>query len=737
MRNMNSLIKDIIFILLLSFALVFFAFGQEDKMLTADYVDPFIGVLDPGSNCVIGPQLPFGSINPSPQTPNGAHDGYSPVEPIRGFGQLHVSGTGWGKYGQFLISPQIGLTFGETMHDSPKGKESAKAYEYSVNLSRYNIQTDLTPAFHSAIYRFTFPKSDSASLIFDLSHHIAGDIAPELGGKIYEGSINFTNTVGDKITGYGNYSGGFSGASYRVYFCASISKTPISKGTWLNQEKKINGTSESLKKLNDRVGAYFQFQTKENEAIYLKIAVSFKSITQAETWLNSEIPAFDYLKVRDAAREIWNNELNKIMVSGGSEKNKKIFYTALYHASIMPRDRTNDAEDFRPGIPVWDDHFAVWDTWRTLYPLQILINPKMVAGTVNSFIARLKVNGMVKDAFISGKEMIEEQGGNNIDNVIADAYVKGIKGVDWKEAYKVLKFDADSERQGSYRWNKNDKTNTYKEFGWIPAGRMSNSMTLEYAYNDFCAATLAKDFGTQADYKKYTDRSSRWINLWDSNAVSDGFKGFIMPKNPDGTFVAIDPKVPAGSWKDYFYEGSSWTYSYFMPHQFEKLVDISGGKDMFAKKLQYGSDHNLIEYGNEPAFLSVHAFIYADRSDLTSYYTRKLMNERFDEKGYNGNDDSGAMSSWFVFSAMGFFPNAGQDIYYLTGPLFKSVSITLGNGKKIAISAPKASSQNIYVKSVTLNGKKWNKTCFKHSDIQNGAVIIFDMTDKPNKLVSK
>jgi predicted alpha-1,2-mannosidase len=259
---------------------------------------------------------------------------------------------------------------------------------------------------------------------------------------------------------------------------------------------------------------------------------------------------------------------------------------------------------------------------------------------------------------------------------------------------------------------------------------MSNSMTLEYAYNDFCVARLAKDFGTKADYEKYLNRSKNWINLWDPTAKSDGFKGFIMPKKTDGNFVKIDPKISAGSWKDYFYEGNSWTYSYFMPHQFERLVELSGGKEIFAKKLKYGFDNNLIDYGNEPAFLAVQAFHYAGRSDLASFYVRKLMRERFDEKGYSGNDDSGAMSSWYMFSAMGFFPNAGQDIYYLTGSLFTKITLQLGNQKTLVISAPNASPTNIYVKSVTINGKKWNSPWFTQKEIQNGATIVFEMTDR-------
>lgn len=707
----------------------FVAFSQQKQLV--EYVDPFIGVLDEPSACVIGPQLPNGSISPSPQTINGNDDGYSPKEPIRGFAQLTVSGTGWGKYGQIFFSPQIGLAIGETNHDSSKENEVAKAYEYSVKLSRYGIKTDFTPSVHSAIYRFTFPESTNSNLVFDLSHHLAVDIKPALKGKIHDGSLTITSSTGNEIKGYGNYSGGFGDGTYRVYFCARFSKAPSNSGTWYNGVINPGQTSEKLQNVNDKVGAYFQYTTKANEEIYMKVAVSFKSIEQATIWLDSEIPAWDYNKVKETAKQKWNEQLNKIVIEGGSATENKIFYTAMYHTSLMPRNRINDSEHFGKDVPVWDDHFAIWDTWRTVYPLKVLIDPDMVSGTINSFIARLNKNGRVRDAYIAGYDMNMEQGGNNIDNVIADAYIKGVKGVDWKEAYKVLKFNADNERLGSYAWTKNDSTNTYKKTGWIPLSVMGNSMTLEYAYNDFCAAEVAKGLGLKADYKKYFERSGKWINLWDANAESDGFKGFIMSKKLDGTFVDIYEKQYPGSWKMHFYEGCSWTYSYFMPHQFPRLIEISGGEDAYIKKLQHGVENKLLEYDNEPAFLAIHSFHYAGRSDLASFYTRKLLKERFNLEGYSGNDDSGAMSSWYIFSTMGFFPNAGQDIYYLVGPLFKKASLTLGNGKSITVIAPNASPENIYIKSVKINGKKWKTFYFNHKDIANGAIIEFDMTNLP------
>lgn len=708
--------------------LIFTCYNAFPQVGLVDYVDPFIGVRDEASNCVIGPQLPFGSINPSPHTKNGSQDCYSIDEPIRGFAQLHVSGTGWGKYGQILFSPQVGLAIDENAHDSEKSKECAKPYEYSVFLNRYNINVDVTPSYHSAIYRFTFPESKEANIVLDLSHSVC-DIVKNMNGGILDGELSISQDK-NSIEGFGEYVGGFGEMKYRVYFVAELSKKALKVGTFRNG-KIINDSFKcELKNEFDRLGCFMNFETHENEDIFLKVAVSLRSLEQARYWLNNEIVHFEYDDILLKAKKEWNKQLSKITIETNNKEDLIKFYTALYHSYLMPRNRTNDSSHFDDEVPVWDDHFAIWDTWRTLYPLHTLINSDMVSGTINSFIARFKKNGMVKDAYISCGEMIEEQGGNNIDNVISDAYLKGIDGVDWHEAYKVLKNNADNERLGSWRWNKDDETNTYKDLGWIVNGRMANSMTLEYAYNDYCVSQVAKGLGYEEDYRTYKERSNNWTNLWNPDASSDGFKGFVDSRRADGTFVGIDYKKYPGSWDMHFYEGSSWTYSWFAPHQFDKLVSLNGGNEKFVKKLQYGLDNNLIDYGNEPAFLSIYGFHYSDRSDLVYYYVDKLLKERFTNEGYSGNDDSGAMSSMYLFSQIGFFPNAGQDIYYINAPKFKKVIIKMSNGKEIIISAPNCSDQNIYVKSVKINGQQLNEPWFKHELIKNGALIEYEMVNK-------
>lgn len=711
--------------------------GAEDSTIDpAAFVDPFIGVLDDESNCVIGPQLPFGSINPSPQTPNGSHDGYSPAEQIRGFGQLHASGTGWGKYGQVFVSPQLGLAVGEKDHDSPKSLESARAFEYAVLLTRYNIRTEITPSRHSAIYRFTFPKSDSANVVVDITHNIPMDIATEIGGHVSGGEITIDTSGQCRMRGRGTYSGGFGEGNYDVFFCAKFSAKPRVCGTWRNGSVEPWTTAERIRNRDDRVGGFATFSTFGGQQVIMKVAVSLRSADQAEHWLDREIPAWDYEKLRDEAHDAWNTELRRIEVRGGPDSLKKIFYTALYHTMLMPRNRTSDIKGYPESATLWDDEYAVWDTWRTLFPLMTLINPSMVTGNVNSFIERFKWNRRVKDSFIAGIDMNEEQGGNDVDNIIADACLKGIPGVNWEKAYAIVKHDAEQERKG---WEgspedsaRRGSMNAYRTQGWMPAGIMSCSKTLEYAYNDYCAGLMARHLGKTDDCKRYLRRSARWRALWNRNATSDGFRGFVVPRLPDRSWVDIDPKKDWGSWKEYFYEGSSWTYSYFVPHQFEVLVNLCGGKGQYAARLEHALENRLIDYSNEPAFLALHSFHYAGRSDLASLWIRRLMNAGYSLKGYPGNDDSGAMSSWFVFAAMGFFPNAGQDLYYLHGPIFSRVVIHIQGGKSIVVTGKNASRENIYVQSLRINGRARKRPFMTHTEIRDGAKIEFVMGERPS-----
>ena len=708
-------------------------FSAEDL---TQFVDLKIGTGDSrGSNCVIGPQMPFGSINPSPQTPNGTTSGYNPKFPVRGFGQLHVSGTGGsGKYGHFLVSPQLGFEFRNNKHDSPASQVEAKPFKFSCFLDRYKIQTEIAPTHHAAIYRFTFPQTDSATIVLDATQNIPLDILKK-NGKVLENKLSIDKQTGT-VRAMISFQGGWAGvAPYTLYFVAQFKKKALQSGVWRDSTLLTteNSVSRSAKQ-TERIGAVCRFATKVQEPVLMKVAISFASYENAEKYLQTEIPDWNFEKTVENGRSVWEKQLAKIHIETESVEQKKIFYTAMYHSMIMPRDRSGDNGKWQSGEPFWDDHYAVWDTWRTLFPLQLLINPDMVRGNIRSFIDRLKNNGQVRDAFIGGVDGYSDQGGNDVDNIVADAYTKKLSGINWDEAYKLLKFNADNERLGYTGTGKIKKPafgDAYRSRCWIQDTTSSSSYTLEYAYNDFSIAQLAKGLGKSADYQFYLKRSRSWENLWDTTKVDKGYRGFAGIRSVEGKFKEFDVRKNAGSWKNAYYEASSWTYTYFVPHDFEGLITKMGGKAIFTERLEFALNNRLIDYGNEPSFLTLRAFNHAGRPDLTSRWVHKLMRSGFSLAGVPGNDDSGAMSSWYIFSAMGFFPNAGQDFYYLNAPLYKKTELRLENGKVLTIVANNLSDKNIYIKSCKFNGNMWSSSIIRHNQIANGGTLEFELTDVP------
>ena len=607
----------------------------------------------------------------------------------------------------------------------------AKATHYQVTLDRYNIKTELVPTHHAVLYRFTFPESAEASIAIDVVHSLVIDIATNVGGTVNACFVKFDETNPRKIYGGGRYSGGFGDGEYPLFFSAELSEEPEVFGTWLNQTISSGSLESTQANPDDRTGAYVQYKTEEGQEIYLKMAISFKSAEKAKEFMSPEIEDWNFEKLQSRGEQAWNRELHKIQIEGATEDQKKIFYTSLYHSFLQPRDRSLDNRFWEGNTPFWDDQFAVWDTWRTAFPLLSLLKPEIVSSNVQSFIDRYDHNGIVHDAFIAGIDMYAEQGGNNIDNVIADAIMKDLKGFDYEEAYQVLKYNADNERLGWQGFDEPEeiKETYYKERGWIPGDIMSCSYTLEYAYNDFCIAQVAKKLGYSEDHDFYMKRSKQWENLWNAELVSDGFKGFIAPKDVEGNWINIDPKKDWHSWHEYFYEANSWTYSFFVPQDFKRLIELSGGNERYCERLEHSIMNGLLNISNEPSFAAVRSFSYAGSPDLTSKWVRYIMSGFYDLEGYPGNDDSGAMSSWYVFSALGFFPNAGQKVYILNSPLFKKATITLDNGNQIIIKAPNASDKNIYIKSCKLNGKELDHLFLDHQDLVNGAVLEFDLVE--------
>ncbi len=733
--------------ILVIIAILFYCESQAQDY--TKYVNPWMGVTGRGS-CVLGPQLPFGSVNPSPDTPDGHTDGYNPNKKIRGFSQLHLTGAGGpGKYGQFLISPQIGLNVLEDGHDSNKGPEEeiAEIGYYKTRLSDYNILCELSPTEHSVIYNFTFPKSDSSFVLIDLGHNIPGNIThlsngENRGGYAESGSVTI-DADGKKITGWGSYWGGWSAEQFLVYFTLEFNKPFHSSGTWKESVINNGNKTESIDIKAQRIGAFAGFKTEDNDLIQVKIAVSFKSIENASIFMAKEIPSWNLDVVRENARKKWNHRLGRIKINGLDEEQMKIFYSSLYQTMRMPRDRSGDNPHWDSDMPYWDDHNCIWDTWKTVFPLHNLINEGVVRDNVLAFIDRYEHNGQVYDAFLAGNDRVYQwktvelpyyfhnQGGDNVDNVIADAYVKNVKGVDWEKAYEVVKFQAEKMRTNAYLIN---------DRGWIPFRSYEYafdcSRTMEFAYNDFCAAQMAKGLNKQNDYERFLLRSEKWTTLWNESRESLGYSGFINPKRQNNTWVNYLPtedrvENSPGSFDRSFYEGTSWVYSYNAPHDMHMLIKLMGGKKKYVERLQFAMKNDLIEMENEPSFLIPFSFIYAGRPDLTSYWVKQNCS-KYSINSFPGDEDSGGMGSWYVFANLGIFPVAGQDLYLISGPLCPSIRLMQENGKVLFIEAENFSDENIYIQSATINGLALNRAWLKHNEIAEGASIKFKMGPRPS-----
>jgi predicted alpha-1,2-mannosidase len=704
---------------------------SESKFEVRDlikYVDENIGI-DVGK-CSFGVSLPFGSIRPCPRTADTrsfqSSTGYNPEEKISGFTNINTGSVY--KYVKLLISPQTGLScFGNeqnkfTDHDSKKANEICRPDYYSVELTRYGIKTEITSAQYSSIYRLTYPetKDGEASMVIYPSSALWGN------ANYSTVKYDIKNNI---ITGALEINDGWYFAHGIIYYAIEFSKPVLKYGTFNNIKKEIYNDADTIS--GDGVGCFLKFNTTSNEKVYLKVAISTKSIENATKFLKNEITGWDFDLVKADAAKLWNKALSTILIDDNtiSDDQKTMFYTALYHSFISPKNRTGDCPWNYSG-PYYDDKLCVLDMFRSEFPLLTLIKESVVRDNVNSFIEQYRHFGYASDAFLCGLgDMV--QGGDDVDIVVADAFTKGVKGINWIDAYKLLKSHATISGRTPY-YRDNDR-------GWVPINTLpkmayaSVSKTLEFAYNDFCASEVAGGLGFTNDKNRFLNRSANWITLWAPNSSSKGFSGFIMAKDTNGSPDIIDPSDdPDGSFSKYFYEGNSWQYSYFVPHQMSKLIQLMGGDSTFVKRLDYYVANELT-LDNEPVFLIPFLFNYASRPDLTSKYVRYVSTTKYSRSNYPGDEDSGAMSSWFIFSKLGFFPVAGQDVYLIYGPNYKKVTVQMENGKKIVIYGNNASMENKYVKTITLNGKKLKQDWFRHNDIQNGAVFNFNMSPEPTK----
>ncbi len=708
-------------------------FGQANSLVT-DEVDPFIGIAA-GGNTVPGPSLPFGMVKPGPDIgANDTNSGWAPTGDINGFSQTHVSGTGGGaSAGNILIQATTGKPQA-TGYGSPRENEHGSLGFYGVTLKRYGIKVDLTTAARATLYRFTYPAASQANLLLDAGHCLSSGARAGENQSIVASSIKIVSPT--EISGYSSVKGGWNKqpVPYTVYFYAITDTPATSWGTW-HGTSLMPGNKIEKPGNGNKSGAWLSFQTQPGQQVSVKIGISYIGVEQARENAIEEIHGFDFERTHQAAIDAWNRILSRVTIQGASPEQRRIFYTALYHSMLIPMDLTGENPLWHSNEPYFDAFYTIWDTFRSDNPLITVIAPQQETRIVRSLIDIYRHEGWIPDGrfgFYNGRT----QGGSNGDIVIADAFVKGLQGIDWQTAYAGLKKDAEIPPVDQFKEGRGG-LDDWRRLGYLSVEGVDRpaSKQMEYAYDDFAVATLAKGLGKTDDYQKYLARSENWKNLWDPNFESEGFQGFIRPRHRDGTWKDPFSAKDNCSWGgDSFYEGTTWTYSLFVPQDVRELAKMSGGNSQFTARLDRFFK-SWYDPTDEPGFLSPYLYLWSNQPYKTALQAREVLSGKYHDRrdGLPGNDDSGAMSSWYVFSAMGFFPNAGQDVYLIGSPLFQSVSIQLSNRRTFTVEAKNVSSENKYVVAATLNGKPLGRAWFRHADLIQGGTLVLTMAATPSK----
>lgn len=704
--------------------------AQADTSGLTKEVYPFLGV-DWGGNTFVGATLPFGMVKVGPDMQNfdgqPSKYGYMTGGRVLGFSHLHLSGAA-GKYGNLLVAPTTG-TLDPSDISSPRTDESNHPGYFAATLTRYQVRAELTSSRRVALHRYTYPASNDSHLTLNLDHCLNKGSGWEdqrfLGGQIHILSDH-------SAEGVGRYTGGWNqGGEYQVYFYLLLDTVSIHQTIW--RGKALSRSRDAEVDSDEPFGLSFDFPTHAGQAVQAKVAISFLSTEDARKSMEQELPGWNFEATRQAADQVWEKALSPIQLHGATPEQRRELYTALYHVMLMPSDRSGENPKWQSSEPYYDDFQAIWDTFRSSGPLLTLIATDRQRDMVRSLVDIYRHTGYMPDARV-GNDNGRTQGGSNANILVADAYVKGLSGIDYETAFAAMLKDAEvppANPQKEGRGGLHD----YNTRGYITlADQRSGSRTVEYSYDDFGIAEVACGLHHDPEAKLYATRSGNWQNLWDKNLQNDGFRGFLRPRNPDGTWAAPNLLV-RGTWPDFFYEGDLWTYSLYAPHDVAKLIELSGGKENFVHRLDTLFLHQHFDVTNEPGFLLPVLYNWAGRPDHTADVIRAYLEKYFSARrsGIPGNDDSGAMSSWFIFQSIGFYPDAGQDFYLIGTPSYPEVDLTLAPGRVLHVIAENLDSEHInrYIQSATLNGQPLNQSWLRHAQIARGGTLRLRMGSAP------
>lgn len=717
----------------------------------SQYVDPRIGSEGLG-RVFIGPSCPYGMVKPSPDCTPSPNSGWLPMpERVDGFAQVHVSGTGGGpKYGNVLVTP-FGNGMDRVNHYDYREYETIRLGYYDTQFKQNGIRTEITTANRASFYRFTYPEDSLKSLAVDAGFFLGENPVPDAREAQQFVGSEIQVLSDHEVAGYTRIRGGWNnGKAYTVYFYAETDRPFLQSLTW-----KGNRITEAQSQYDsaEKTGALLRF-AKNDKVVQLKVGISFLSMQKAKINAHSEIPHWSFEKVHQDLLGQWEQLLQKIGINPSTPLAKKrMFYTGLYHTMLMPVDRTGENPLWSDPEPYYDDFYAIWDTYRSSSPLITLIDPKREADIVRSLVNIYKRDGYMPDAR-SGNSNGRTQGGSNAEIVIADAFVKGLKGIDYELALEAMLKDATVPPGGNEEAEGRGGLIPYLELGYIPHGvDRAGNRTVEYSYCDYAIALVAKGLGKEDLYQRYLKQSENWKNLWRGDYEHEGAKGFIMPRDKEGNWLdsipfghstRMQPKFKYTPvtfegpwytpwWSMFFYEASSWEYSLSIPHDVPGLIEKCGGAADFEKRLDIFFDKGFFNVNNEPSFLTPCLYHWLGKPWRSSDRIREIIAKNYNDGpvGLPGNDDSGAMSSWLAFHMIGLYPNAGQDYYLIHTPLLTSTTFHLEGGKEFKVVAEGLSDKNCYIQGVTLNGKDYPYSVLRHKDIMAGGELVLKMGKKP------
>ncbi|MCG9793128.1 GH92 family glycosyl hydrolase [Flavobacterium algicola] len=742
----------------LLFLLVFFAIGcsksirfgksigknEINEHNSINYVNSFIGTGGHG-HTYPGATVPFGMLQVSPVNGISKWDwcsGYHYSDSIVvGFSHLSLSGTGIGDLADVLFMPtnkEVDLTPMPSSRDSIPYKsvyhhsnEKASPGYYQVFLENPKINVALTTSLRTALHKYTFTKGDQQSVVVNLGFGINWDKATSTAIKIED---DYT------ISGH-RFSKGWA-KNQKVFFVAKFSK-PIVRYNLVADKKVVKVIDSNAVK----TAAQLFFDQSSSNEVLVKVALSSVSVKNAKE--NLEEKGFEFEATKAQSEVIWNEALSKIKVETTVDSLKTIFYTAMYHAQLAPVTFSDKNGEFRKEndeIVKAANYTAystlsLWDTFRAEHPLLTLIAPDKVSDITNTMLAYYETKKSLPVWTLYGNETNTMTGYHSIP-VIVEAYLKGIKGFDAEKAYQAMKTTMMQKERG---------LDYYDKYGYVPYNLYDESVTitLEYAYDDWCVAQMAKALGKDDDYEFFLKRSKAYQFLFDSKT------GFMRGKSADGVswHEPFDPKYSNHREHTDYTEGNAWQHSWFVPHNVTEFINLHGGNDKFTNKLeQLFTESSIINgdnispdisgligqyaHGNEPSHHIAYLFNHAGQPWRTQYWVRKILDTQYNTtpNGLSGNEDCGQMSAWYVLSSIGLYAlNPASTVYEIGSPLFDKSTINLPNGKTFSIVADEVSNENIYIQSATLNGVVFDQTTISHQTILKGGELHFKMGAKPNK----